>query len=407
MKYQHPLFLGTLFFTIQLSLILFFCPEKTVFDAWISLASHWDSEWYEAIAQYGYINIDGPIHTGLRNANVVFFPGYPYLARILILLLEIQPKIALLIISQTAALLFWCLFFYILSSTSCRDRLLAGMLVLLFPTSWFLFMGYSESVFIFTCCLMLWSATKKKWVLSGLSGFLMTATRLIGIPVLAAPIFTSIFFQKNIKSYLRPSLVALFSSLGCLGFLIYCAIAFGSWHLYFDMERIGWHGTADPFFLFKLPTWLPPPWGYSADFAPPLPNQHAQWFIFKFYRLAAYTFSETLVPLFLWIFIAYSLWILKKRKEMEEISLTWFIGALLLFLFSCFSLSTRYYESMSRCLFPVWILLIISEMIHPQKLGLLRGNKVILTILLLLYLIISGGFWLQLLDRYCLNWWVA
>lgn len=410
---RHPIFLGTCFFSIQLFLILLICPEKNWSQAWLSLAAHWDSEWYEAIAQFGYINIDGPLHTGLRNANVVFFPGYPYLARVLILVFGLNAKVALLLVSQTAALLFWCIFFHIIRQAKYYEQFFAAILVLCFPTSWFLFMGYSESVFILCCCLMLWFATEKRWVLSAISAVLMTATRLIGVPVLIAPLLAMIvtkslsFKKETLLELSAPCLIAIVGAFGCLGFLLYCAVEFGSWHLYFDMERIGWKGTADPWFLFKLPTWLPPPFAFDVDYAPILPNGYAQLFIFKFFRLAAYTFSETLVPIFLWILIFYSIALFKKNHHPDSKSLSWYFGALLLFLFTCLSLYTRHYESMSRCLYPVWILLIISDVIHPHKVFLFRLNKPKLIVLMVVISLLSLGFWLQMLNRYFLGWWVA
>jgi hypothetical protein len=155
-----------LFFLTQFSIILCLCPEKTIRTSWLSLASHWDSEWYEAIANNGYLNLDGPAHSGLQNANVVFFPGYPYFARLLKVCFGLNTKAALLTISEGAALLFWCLFFHITRLAKRYQQLCAALLVGTFPTSWFLYMGYSESLFIFHCCLMLWFVTQKKWAFS-------------------------------------------------------------------------------------------------------------------------------------------------------------------------------------------------------------------------------------------------
>ncbi|MDP3705113.1 MAG: hypothetical protein Q8R24_04295 [Legionellaceae bacterium] len=413
---RNPLFLGSLFFSMQLFLILFICPEKNLLQAWLSLASHWDSEWYEAIAKFGYINIDGPLHSGLQNANVVFFPGYPYLVRACILLFGIDAKIALLLVSQTATLCFWCLFFYILRHIKWHEQFYAALLVMTFPTSWFMFTGYSESLFMLMCCLMLWLAMEKRWLLSGISGVFMTSTRIIGIPVLIAPLLSIIaikssefspFIRSNLRTLSPPTVTAIFGSLGCLGFLTLCAIQFGSWHLYFDMERINWKGTADPLFLFKLPTWVPPPFGYNIDLAPPLPNAYEPLFSLKCFKLAAYTFSETLVPIFLWISILFSIAMFKRTHRHDTRSLTWYFGAVLLFLFTCFSLSTRHYESMSRCLYPVWILLIISDVIHPEKVFLFRLSRFKLNSAIIAIVFISFGFWLQLLNRFLLGWWVA
>ena len=419
---RNSFFLGLLFFSVQLFVILLICPEKTWAQSWLSLASHWDSGWYEAIAQVGYLNDHGPLHTGAYSSNVVFFPGYPYLARAIILLGGVNAKVALLLVSQGATLLFWCLLFHILRNNPWREQWYAAMLIVSFPTSWFMFMGYSESLFILAACLMLWLATQKKWVLSGISAIVMTSTRLLGIPVLIAPLLSSMvaslsdfkalfrldLFQANLKNYKPYIWIAIVGSLGCIGFLIYCAVEFGSWNLYFDMERVGWGGTADPLFLFKLPTWLPPPFGYGLEWAPPLTNGYESLFMFKFFRMAAFSFSETLVPIFLWVFILYSILMLRKQHRFDQNSLTWYFAALLLFLLSCFSLSIRSYESMSRCLLPVWILLVMSDVIHPDKLFIFRLKQhALVKIMMPIVIVISLGFWLQLLNRYFLGWWVA
>ncbi len=421
MQYGRSLTLGVIFFSIQLLVILLINPEKNWVDAWLDLASHWDSEWYEAIATYGYVN-QAPLHTGLTTANVVFFPGYPYTSRILTLLFSIDTKISLLLISQLATLLFWTLFFHILRKAFWWEQCCAALLVMSFPTSWFFYMAYSESLFMLACCLMLWLSSQEKWVLSGIAGIFTTATRIIGLPVLSAPLLANIVMILSKRVYpigtiigrrifflscINPMKVLFLGFLGCFSFFVYCAVCFGSWNLYFDMERFGWKGTADPFFLFKISTWLPPPFGYKLDFAPVLPIAHANWFIWDYFRIAAYSFSETLVPLFLWICIFYSVSVFKKDRKLSFSSLIYFFAAMLVFLFNCFSLSTRYYESMSRCLYPVWILLVMSDLLHPERVFLfrLKPTKLILTTLFIS--IFSVGFWLQLLERFFLGWWVA
>ncbi len=479
---RNSFFLGILFFTVQLLIILSICPENSLSQAWLSLASHWDSVWYEAIAKVGYIGHEGPNHIGPYTSNVAFFPGYPYLARAIILIFGVQAKIALLIVSQSAALLFWCLLFHILHNLAWREQIYAAILIMSFPTSWFLFMGYSESLFILIGCLMLWLAIKKRWVLSGISGVFMTATRLFGISILIAPLLSNLIIQLShynmrfqlkrlclnarktvIKiqlSIIRASeevswvftplfWVTIVGSLGTIGFLSYCYFAFGSWHLYFDIERVNWGANATPLFLFKLPTWVPPPFGFAIDWVPPLPIHDSHVFLFKFFRLAAYNISEILVPVFLWLFLIYSLFIIKsinsstpssqaqqgisqdsaqchhlknprcawddeevvtikKTKNLDLKSLTWFIAALLCFFVSCLSTYTRHYESMSRLLIPVWILLIISDATHPDNLLFFRlKNYALGKIIIFIVIVISSGFWLQLINRFFLNWWVA
>lgn len=419
---RHPILLGCIVFVLQLLIILSICPEKKWGDAWLSLASHWDSEWYKAIAQYGYINNDGPSHCGLQNANVVFFPGYPYIARLLVVGLHVDARIALLIVSQSATLGFWCCLFFLLRHLSLRQQCYAALLILAFPTSWFIDMAYAESLFILSCCLMLWWATEQRWLGSAMSGVLMTATRLIGLPVVIAPFLSGLILNfsqfklavrhKNgdwIKQTLiRPYAQVALGALGCLGFFIYCAYYLGSWHLYFDMERVHWSGTADPLFLFKLPTWVPPPWAYGMDMAPPLPNNWSKVLRFDFFRVAAYTFSEILVPCFMWLGVFFLYRLVRQTRRLDEKSLTWFLAGLLVLVFTCFSLATRHYESMSRCLLPVWVLWIISDALNqngslffrtPQSSYFRTGMSGVL--------VLSIGLWIELLNRFFLGWWVA
>lgn len=410
---------GSLVSILQLLIVLSISPEQNWVDAWYSLASRWDSEWYAAIAQYGYVNLDGPIHCGLKNANVVFFPGYPYLARGLVLTLHMEAKTALLVVSQSATWLFWGCLFHILRHLSWVKQFCAAGLILVFPSSWFLVMGYSESLFILACCLTVSWITEKQWLRSSMMGIVMTATRLIGLPVLATPLL-SIFLLKfsQIKTILQdsnrdwlrreiilPNLMLMFGTLGVLGFFTYCAHFFGSWHLYFDMERIHWSGNADPLFLFEMQTWLPPPWSSSLDMAPALPNVWSKILFFDFFRVAAYTFSEILVPCFMALSLVF---IYKQLRARNEKTLIWFVAGLLMLLFTCFSLATRHYESMSRCLLPVWVVWVISDALNEKQSLFFNGKRSVFQYTGLgCFVLISLGFCLEMLNRFYLGWWVA
>lgn len=403
--FKTPFFLGPVFFIIQFFLIMVINPEKNFWEGYLKLASHWDSSWYEAIATHGYLNNNGPMNTGILSSNVVFFPGYPYLARILILCFGINAKVALLIVSQSSAFIFWCLFFKIIKRTSFVKQIFAGILIVVFPTSWFLFMGYSESLFILMCCLMVWFATEKKYFPSGISGAAMTATRIMGVPLLIAPLIASCFQKINI----RYGTIIVLGSLGFIGFLIYCHIQFNWWDLYFEMERVGWHATANPYFLFKLPTWFPPPFsGYSIVSTPPLPVWYESIFILPIFKLAAYNISELLVPIMMWLFLFSTIFVLKNKKNWNQKSLMWFFSAGLLLLGSCLSTFNRDYESMSRLLLPVWIVFIIADVLHPGHIFFLRFLKdASFKVFIGFIILISAGMWLQLLTRYFLGWWVA
>src|SRR5262249_60120085 len=72
---------------------------------------------------------------------------------------------------------------------------IAGIVALLVqPCAFFLVTGYSESLFLFALLGFLYFAGKPgplAWALAVPFGFLMTATRIVGLPVATYPLFVS------------------------------------------------------------------------------------------------------------------------------------------------------------------------------------------------------------------------
>lgn len=62
----------------------------------------------------------------------------------------------------------------------------SSIFLLLFPTSFFFGSLYSESLFLLLTLLAFYFARKKQWFYAGISGLLLTATRIVGISILPA-----------------------------------------------------------------------------------------------------------------------------------------------------------------------------------------------------------------------------
>jgi hypothetical protein len=143
---------------------------------WFGLWQRFDVLWYQAIAQYGYGANAGDIH---------FPPLYPLLERILGLALGGRFFLAGWLISQVAlvaslALLYritvrWC-------DTQTARR--AVVLLVLFPTAFFFFTAYSESLFLLWSLLAFDALDKGQRARAGLAVMLAILTRLQGIALI-------------------------------------------------------------------------------------------------------------------------------------------------------------------------------------------------------------------------------
>ncbi|MEP6894135.1 MAG: glycosyltransferase family 39 protein [Chloroflexota bacterium] len=144
-------------------------------NAWLALWQRFDANWYTSIAENGYGNINGDDH---------FPPLYPLLIRLM------QPIfgnafIAGLVISHLATLyvlkLLYDLFNQWGNQISGNQTLLY---FLIYPTSYYLFSAYTESLFLLLALLALRSMKQKSWAWAGFWVFCAITTRLQGAALL-------------------------------------------------------------------------------------------------------------------------------------------------------------------------------------------------------------------------------
>jgi Gpi18-like mannosyltransferase len=154
-------------------------------DIW----GRWDTGWYLGIVKYGYV-IDGPLHS--TQSNIAFFPLYPYLVKLLALLIpgsQTRPRVLLLIgvIVSNLFLVGALLLLHKLIVTTFNDQSLAQRSIqylLFFPTGFFFSCFYTESAFLFLSVAAIYAATRRSWAAAGLSGGLLALTRPVGVLVI-------------------------------------------------------------------------------------------------------------------------------------------------------------------------------------------------------------------------------
>ena len=196
-----------------------------------------DTIWYTKIAERGYSADD---------LSTAFFPLYPLLIRATITLFPINSVAAGLIVSSLAALgaFIW---FYQLTREQHGDKTARRALLWLaiFPTAYFLFAAYTESLFLFFAVGSWWFAQKTKWELAGLMGGLAALTRPQGL-LLALPlafIFFSQFRRRQVPLWRAANLAIVIG--GGLLFVVYMFQLNGSLTAWFRIEGL-WRQPSMP-----------------------------------------------------------------------------------------------------------------------------------------------------------------
>lgn len=146
----------------------------------LSLWNAWDSRWYLGIAVHGY---GWAVH---GKPAVAFFPLYPLLVHVL-WLSGIPATIAGLLISNAAFLgaLFYA---YALARSEWGERTAASSIgiICFFPTAFFTFAPYSESLFLLCAAGALFHARRCQALPAGVWAGLAVATHATGLILLPA-----------------------------------------------------------------------------------------------------------------------------------------------------------------------------------------------------------------------------
>jgi len=144
-------------------------PEKNL---WLSVWQRFDANWYLAIAARGYGTLSGDTH---------FPPLYPALIRVGGAIVG-NDFVAALVISNLAFVVALVLLYQLTREqwdAATADRTVA--LLLVFPTAFFFFGAYTESLFLVLALLALRAMQNRQWAFAGLWIFCAILTRLQGV----------------------------------------------------------------------------------------------------------------------------------------------------------------------------------------------------------------------------------
>jgi Gpi18-like mannosyltransferase len=181
--------------------------------------NRWDTQWYLKIAAQGYATDDG---------SLGFYPLYPLLVRVVGILLGGQWLLAALVVSNLAALGCYVILYQMVQREFGEETARKTLLWLaVFPTGFFLFAGYTESLFLLSVLLALQSARDGHWARAGLANGMAMLTRAPGV-LLILPLLVEFALQYRRGQVRWNSLFALgvVSSIGTM-FWIYLYTIFG------------------------------------------------------------------------------------------------------------------------------------------------------------------------------------
>lgn len=150
---------------------------------WLEIWNRWDALNYQKLAQFGYSA------TGELQPLLAFYPLYPWTVRLFAFVTRDYLTSAF-IVSTLASLVTAIVFLRLVELDYSKELAQRAVWFLfIFPTSYFLHIGYTESLFLMLAFSCVYAARKQRWLLAGLFGALTCLTRangLVLLPVLTA-----------------------------------------------------------------------------------------------------------------------------------------------------------------------------------------------------------------------------
>ena len=188
-------------------------------NPWLEPWQRWDTLHYQAIAERGY---------GAFDSALFVPPLYPGLIRLTSRLIDTDSLLSALIVSNVAALAGMAAF-YSLARAEAADPSRARRAVLylsIFPTGFFWFAGYTESLLLLFSSVALLAARRSRWLVSGLAAGLAALSRLTGA-LLIVPVGASALLAVRKDRSWRPIVAAGGALLGALAFPLYVWLGMG------------------------------------------------------------------------------------------------------------------------------------------------------------------------------------
>ncbi len=183
-------------------------PLTALGQAW----DRWDAQ------HYIYLSVNGYATSGDARNLIAFFPLYPAIISV-VAATGLPARLAALLVSNLAGLAATILLFEVTrDQIGERPAWRAAALFTVFPTAYFLLVGYTEALFCALAFGAVLATRRKRWLLAGVLGGLAASTRITGLallPLLLLDLYAARHAWKRVWE------VAVAPALVVAGFLVY------------------------------------------------------------------------------------------------------------------------------------------------------------------------------------------
>lgn len=147
---------------------------------WLELWNRWDALNYQKLAVQGYSAV------GDMRPTMVFYPLFPWAIRLLAVVVQ-DYLVSAFLVSTLASIAAGILLYRLVQLDFNRGTAsLAVWFLFIFPTSYFLHIGYTESLFLMLAVGCVFAARTGRWLVAGLMGALACLTRANGLVLVPA-----------------------------------------------------------------------------------------------------------------------------------------------------------------------------------------------------------------------------
>lgn len=205
-------------------------------SGWLEIWNRWDAPHYLDIARDGYVS------EGVQSRWIVFYPLYPWLVRLCAFVLS-DELVAAFFVSTVASVVAGLLLWRLAGRDETDETARASVFFLfVFPTSYFLHIGYTESLFLALALGSFLAARGRRWWLAGSLGALASLSRVNGlmlVPALAVEAFLQ--YREEGRRWRWEWLWVLLAGAGFGVYLLLNASVFGDPFAFLKTQDAYWY----------------------------------------------------------------------------------------------------------------------------------------------------------------------
>jgi hypothetical protein len=212
-------------------------PLTTLGRAW----DRWDAQHYVYLATHGYSA------TGDARNLIAFFPLYPALISV-IAATGLPARTAALLISNIAGVVA-AILLYEVARQDLRENAAfrAAAFFIVFPTAYFLLVGYTEALFCALAFGAVLAARRQRWLLAGMLGGLAAAARLTGLALLPFLVLELVYARQTLRAIWQAMLAPVLIVLGFMTYLLTNLLVLGDAFAFVSVQRQHWsHSLSAP-----------------------------------------------------------------------------------------------------------------------------------------------------------------